>query len=34
MALDNAYIDSWTPLGDFGIIAQTIPAVIRGVGAH
>jgi lipopolysaccharide/colanic/teichoic acid biosynthesis glycosyltransferase len=34
MALDNAYIDSWTPLGDFSIIAQTIPAVIRGVGAH
>jgi lipopolysaccharide/colanic/teichoic acid biosynthesis glycosyltransferase len=34
MALDNAYIDSWTQLGDFGIIAQTIPAVIRGVGAH
>lgn len=34
MALDNAYIDAWTPLGDLGIIAQTIPAVIRGVGAH
>jgi len=34
MALDNAYIDTWTPLGDFAIIAQTIPAVIRGVGAH
>lgn len=34
MALDNAYIDSWTPLGDFAIIAQTIPAVVRGVGAH
>jgi lipopolysaccharide/colanic/teichoic acid biosynthesis glycosyltransferase len=34
MALDNAYINSWTPLGDFAIIAQTIPAVIRGVGAH
>ncbi len=34
MVLDNAYIDSWTPLGDFAIIAQTIPAVIRGVGAH
>jgi lipopolysaccharide/colanic/teichoic acid biosynthesis glycosyltransferase len=34
MALDNAYIDSWTPLGDFAIIAQTVPAVIRGVGAH
>lgn len=34
MALDNAYIDSWTPLRDLGIIAQTVPAVIRGVGAH
>lgn len=34
MALDNAYIESWTPLGDFGIIARTVPAVIRGVGAH
>src|ERR1700684_4510602 len=34
MALDNAYIDSWTPFGDFAIIAQTIPAVVRGVGAH
>ena len=34
MALDNAYIDSWTPLGDLAIIAQTIPAVVRGVGAH
>ena len=34
MALDNAYIDSWNPLGDIAIIAQTIPAVIRGVGAH
>jgi lipopolysaccharide/colanic/teichoic acid biosynthesis glycosyltransferase len=34
MALDNAYIDTWTPLGDFAIIARTIPAVFRGVGAH
>ena len=34
MALDNAYIDTWTPLGDFAIIARTIPAVVRGVGAH
>jgi lipopolysaccharide/colanic/teichoic acid biosynthesis glycosyltransferase len=34
MALDNAYIDTWTPLRDCAIIAQTIPAVIRGVGAH
>ncbi len=34
MDLDNAYIEGWTPLGDFVIIARTIPAVIRGVGAH
>ena len=33
MALDNAYIDRWTPFGDLGIIGQTIPAVIRGIGA-
>ncbi len=26
MALDNAYIDSWTPLGDFGIIAANDPS--------
>ncbi|MBV8600227.1 MAG: sugar transferase [Candidatus Eremiobacteraeota bacterium] len=34
MELDNRYIDSWTPLGDLGIIARTIPAVMRGDGAH
>ena len=34
MALDNAYIDTWNPLLDCAIIARTIPAVIRGVGAH
>ena len=34
MALDNAYIDTWSPLGDIGIILRTIPAVVRGVGAH
>ena len=34
MALDNAYIDHWTPLMDLSIIARTIPAVIRGIGAH
>jgi lipopolysaccharide/colanic/teichoic acid biosynthesis glycosyltransferase len=34
MVLDNAYIDTWNPLGDLVIIARTIPAVIRGVGAH
>jgi lipopolysaccharide/colanic/teichoic acid biosynthesis glycosyltransferase len=34
MDLDCAYIAGWTPLGDIAIIARTIPAVIRGVGAH
>jgi len=34
MALDNAYIDEWTPLLDLRIILRTIPAVIRGIGAH
>jgi lipopolysaccharide/colanic/teichoic acid biosynthesis glycosyltransferase len=34
MALDNAYIDRWTPLLDLQIILRTIPAVIRGIGAH
>jgi lipopolysaccharide/colanic/teichoic acid biosynthesis glycosyltransferase len=34
MALDNAYIEHWSPLLDLGIIARTIPAVIRGIGAH
>jgi lipopolysaccharide/colanic/teichoic acid biosynthesis glycosyltransferase len=34
MALDNAYIDSWSPLGDVAIILRTIPAVVRGIGAH
>lgn len=34
MALDNAYIDGWSPGGDLAIIARTIPAVLRGVGAH
>jgi lipopolysaccharide/colanic/teichoic acid biosynthesis glycosyltransferase len=34
MALDNAYIDTWSPLGDIAIILRTIPAVIKGVGAH
>jgi lipopolysaccharide/colanic/teichoic acid biosynthesis glycosyltransferase len=34
MELDNRYIDTWTPLGDVGIMAGTIPAVIRGIGAH
>lgn len=34
MQLDNAYIDTWSPLTDALIILRTIPAVIRGVGAH
>ena len=34
MALDNAYIDSWSPTLDLIIIARTIPAVFRGIGAH
>jgi lipopolysaccharide/colanic/teichoic acid biosynthesis glycosyltransferase len=34
MRLDNLYIDSWSPLGDLAIIARTIPAVVRGEGAH
>jgi lipopolysaccharide/colanic/teichoic acid biosynthesis glycosyltransferase len=34
MALDNSYIDGWSPGGDLAIIARTIPAVLRGVGAH
>jgi lipopolysaccharide/colanic/teichoic acid biosynthesis glycosyltransferase len=34
MALDNAYIERWSPLLDLSIIARTIPAVIRGIGAH
>jgi lipopolysaccharide/colanic/teichoic acid biosynthesis glycosyltransferase len=34
MHLDNEYIDTWTPMRDLSIIARTIPAVIRGIGAH
>jgi lipopolysaccharide/colanic/teichoic acid biosynthesis glycosyltransferase len=34
MRLDNAYIDGWSPLGDLAIVARTLPAVIRGDGAH
>jgi lipopolysaccharide/colanic/teichoic acid biosynthesis glycosyltransferase len=34
MELDNRYIDTWTPLGDLSIIARTVPAVVRGNGAH
>jgi lipopolysaccharide/colanic/teichoic acid biosynthesis glycosyltransferase len=34
MSLDNRYIDTWSPLGDFVILLKTIPAVIRKDGAH
>jgi lipopolysaccharide/colanic/teichoic acid biosynthesis glycosyltransferase len=34
MALDNAYIDHWSPWYDLAIVAKTVPAVLRGVGAH
>jgi lipopolysaccharide/colanic/teichoic acid biosynthesis glycosyltransferase len=34
MALDNRYVDTWTPLTDLAIIAKTVPAVLRKDGAH
>lgn len=34
MALDNEYVDTWTPAGDLALIARTIPAVLRRDGAH
>lgn len=34
MRLDNAYIDTWSPWGDVVILLKTIPAVLRGEGAH
>lgn len=34
MRLDNRYIDTWSPLGDLDIVVKTIPAVLRGEGAH
>jgi lipopolysaccharide/colanic/teichoic acid biosynthesis glycosyltransferase len=34
MRLDNLYIDTWSPLGDLAIVLRTIPAVLRGEGAH
>jgi lipopolysaccharide/colanic/teichoic acid biosynthesis glycosyltransferase len=34
MALDNHYVDTWTPLGDLALIVLTIPAVLRKDGAH
>ncbi|GAC1417220.1 MAG: hypothetical protein NVSMB64_27150 [Candidatus Velthaea sp.] len=32
--LDNAYIDTWTPMMDLAIIARTVPVVLNGNGAH
>ena len=34
VALDLQYIDNWSLLLDLQILCQTIPAVIRGSGAH
>jgi len=34
MLLDNHYIDTWTPVADLAILARTVPAVLRGEGAH
>ncbi len=34
MALDATYISTWNPVMDVQIILQTIPAVLRGIGAH
>ena len=34
MRLDNTYIETWNPLTDLAIIARTVPAVLRGEGAH
>ena len=34
MRLDNLYIDTWSPLGDLAIVLRTVPAVLRGEGAH
>jgi lipopolysaccharide/colanic/teichoic acid biosynthesis glycosyltransferase len=34
MRLDNTYIETWNPLTDLAIIAKTVPAVLRGEGAH
>jgi exopolysaccharide biosynthesis polyprenyl glycosylphosphotransferase len=33
-AYDLRYVDHWSILGDLKILAMTIPAVMRGIGAH
>jgi lipopolysaccharide/colanic/teichoic acid biosynthesis glycosyltransferase len=33
MALDNEYVETWTPLGDLGLIVRTVPVVLRKDGA-
>ena len=32
--LDNAYVETWSPLGDFAILLKTVAAVVRKEGAH
>jgi lipopolysaccharide/colanic/teichoic acid biosynthesis glycosyltransferase len=34
MALDNRYIDTWSPWSDLVILFKTVPAVVRKEGAH
>ncbi len=34
MRLDNQYIDTWSPWIDLQILVKTVPAVLRGEGAH
>ena len=34
VALDLKYIDNWSLWLDMKILAQTVPAVVRGCGAH
>ncbi len=34
MRLDNQYIETWSPLVDLAIVVKTVPAVLRGEGAH
>jgi lipopolysaccharide/colanic/teichoic acid biosynthesis glycosyltransferase len=34
MELDLEYIDNWSLRLDLQILLRTVPAVLRGVGAH